>query len=72
MPRIWRLKVAYAIASLLWVGYWFWRLLAPHIAGGIPISIGTLFCMLLFVSVPAFGYVLLFKLFPLADRFLRR
>ncbi len=35
-------------------------------------SSGTLFCLLLFVSVPAIGYVLLFMLFPLAGRFLKR
>lgn len=72
MLRIQRLKLAYALASLLWVAYSFFELLAPHIADRIPISVGTLYCLLLFVSVPAFGYVLLFRLFPLAGRFLRR
>lgn len=72
MLRIGRLKLAYALASLLWVAYSYSRLLTPHIAGHIPIAMGTVFCMLLFVSIPAFGYVLLFRLFPTAGRFLRR
>ena len=72
MFRIQRLKVLYALASLLWTGYCSVRLLASHVADHIPISSGTLYCLLLFVSVPAFGYVLLFKLFPLAGRLLRR
>lgn len=70
--RVGHLKLLYAFAGLFWVGYSFFELLAPHVADRIPISIGTLYCLLLFVSVPAFGYVLLFKLFPLAGRFLRR
>jgi hypothetical protein len=72
MLRIERLKVVYALAGLLWTAYCSVRLLAPHFADHIPISSGTLYCLLLFVSVPAFGYVLLFKLFPLAGRLLRR
>ena len=72
MTRIQRLKILYALASLLWTGYLSVRLLAYHVTGHIPISSGTVFCLLLFVSVPAVGYVLLFKMFPLAGRFLRR
>jgi hypothetical protein len=72
MFRIQRLKVLYALASLLWTGYYSVRLLAPHFMEHIPISSGTLLCLVLFVSVPAFGYVLLFKLFPLAGRRLKR
>jgi hypothetical protein len=72
MFRIQRLKVLYALAGLLWTGYYSVRLLAPHLADHIPISSGTLYCLLLFVSVPALGYVLLFKLSPLAGRLLRR
>jgi len=48
------------------------KLLATHIVDRIPISSGTLFCLLLFVSIPAFGYVLLFIVFPRAGRSLRR
>jgi len=69
--RIQRLKLLYALAGLLWTGYWFERVLAAHVADRTPISGGTLMCLLLFVAVPAFGYVLLFKLFPLAGRFRR-
>jgi hypothetical protein len=72
MSRLQGLKLLYALASLLWTGYWSVRLLTAHVTGHIPISSGTLFCLLLFVSVPALGYVLLFKLFPSASRFLRR
>ena len=72
LMRVRRLKLLYALASLLWTVYSFFELLTPHIANHIPISSGTLFCMLLFVSVPAIGYVLLFMLFPRAGRFLRR
>jgi bacteriorhodopsin len=70
--RVRHLKLLYALAGLLWTGYCSVELLAPHITGHVPITSGTLFCLLLFVSVPAFGYVLLFLLFPLAGRFLRR
>ena len=72
MSRIWRLKLLYALAGLVWAGYGSEKLLAPHVADNIPISSGTLYCLLLFISVPVFGYLLLFKLFPLAGRFLRR
>jgi len=70
--RIRYLKLLYALASLLWTGYYSVGLLAHHIADHIPISTGTLLCLLLFVSVPAVGYVLLFLLFPRAGRSLRR
>jgi hypothetical protein len=66
------LKRMYALASLLWTGGLSVWLLARHIADHIPITSGTLFCLLLFVSVPAVGYILLFTLFPKAIRFLRR
>jgi hypothetical protein len=66
-----RLKLLYVVAGLLLAGYWSERLIAVHLTEGIPISSGTIFCLALFVSVPAFGYVVLFKLFPLAGRFLR-
>jgi len=66
------LKRLYALASLLWTGGLSAWLLAPHIADRIPITSGTLYCLLLFVSVPAVGYFLLFMLFPRAIRFLRR
>ncbi len=72
MLRIRRLKLAYGVVSLLWVGWSFFELLAPHIADRIPFSLGTLYCMLLFVSVPALGYLLIFKVFPWAGRSLRR
>ncbi len=72
MFRIQHLKVLYVLASLLWSGSWSVRLLASHVSDHVPISTGTLFCLLLFVSIPALGYVLLFKLFPLAGRLLRR
>jgi hypothetical protein len=66
------LKGLYALASLLWTaGLSVW-LLASHVTDRSPITSGTLFCLLLFVSVPAIGYVLLFTLFPRAIRFLRR
>ena len=73
--RVRRLKFLYGLASLLWTwtGYLSEKLLAGfRIADRIPIRTGTLFCLLLFVSVPAIGYVLLFRLFPKAGRFLRR
>ena len=66
------LKRLYALASLLWAGGLSVWLLARHIADRVPITSGTLFCLLLFASVPAVGYVLLFMLFPRALRFLRR
>ena len=69
--RVRHLRLLYALASLLWTGYWSAELLAAHIADRIAISTGTLFCLLLFVCVPAVGYVLLFKLFPLAGPLLR-
>ncbi len=73
MSRLQGLKLLYALAGLLWTGYWSVNLLSAHATEHVPISTGTLLCLLLFVSVPALGYVLLFKLFPLASRrFLRR
>ncbi|HXP83839.1 MAG TPA: hypothetical protein VN841_03930 [Bryobacteraceae bacterium] len=72
MFRIQRLKLLYALAGLLFAGYCTAELLTAHIANHTPISSGTLYCLLLFVSVPAFGYILLFRLFPSAARFLRR
>jgi hypothetical protein len=69
--RVRRLKLLYALASLLFAGYYSVGLLARHIADRVPISSGTLFCLLLFVSIPAVGYVLLFILFPRAGRLLR-
>ena len=72
MPGIRRLKFAYALTSLLWVGYWSFQLLTRHIADRIPISSGGLYCLLLFVTIPACGYALLFKAFPWAGRALRR
>jgi hypothetical protein len=70
--RVRQIKLLYALASLLWLIYSSVQLLAPHITNRIPISSGTLLCLLLFVSIPAFGYALLFMLFPRAGRFLRR
>jgi hypothetical protein len=69
--RVRHLKLLYALASLLWTGYVSVELLAHHIAVRIPISSGTLSCLLLFVFIPAFGYVLLFILFPWAGRYRR-
>ena len=66
------LKVLYALASLLWAGYYSYGLLAYHTANHVPFSLGTLLCLVLFVSVPSVGYLLLFKLFPLAGRLVRR
>jgi hypothetical protein len=70
--RVRLLKLLYALASLLWTGYSSMQLLARHITDHVPITSGTVFCLLLFVSIPAFGYVLLFILFPLAGRRLRQ
>jgi bacteriorhodopsin len=72
MFRIRHFKLLYAFGTVLWLGYSFFKLLAPHIADHTPISSGTLFCLLLFVSIPAFGYFLLFTLFPRAGRALKR
>ena len=72
MLRIQYLKILYALAGLLWAGNWSWKLLAYHLSDRVPISLGTVLCLLLFVSVPAFGYVVLFRLFPLAGRLLKR
>ena len=66
------LKLLYAMASLLWTGYYSVELLARHITDRTPITSGTLLCLLLFVSVPAIGYAILFILFPRAGRYLRR
>jgi hypothetical protein len=66
------LKLLYALVSLLGAGYWSVKLLAYHVADRIPISSGTVFCLLLFVAIPASGYVLLFILFPYLLRLNRR
>ena len=70
--RLRHLKFLYALAGLLWIGYSSEKLLGAHVANRTPISIGTLFCLILFVSIPVLGYALLFKLFPLAGRYLNR
>jgi hypothetical protein len=70
--RVRRLKLLYALAGLIFTGYCSVKLLAVHIADHVPISIGTLFCLLLFISIPALGYVLLFMVVPRAGRLLRR
>jgi hypothetical protein len=67
-----RLKLVYALIALLWAGYWSMELLTKHNTDRIPFSGGTALCLLLFIAIPALGYALLFKLFPLAGRFLRR
>ena len=67
-----RFKILYALTGLLWAGYWTVKLLAYHISSHVPISSGTLLCLLLFASIPCFGYILLFKVFPWAGRTLRR
>ncbi len=67
-----RLKLLYALAGLLFAGYYSAALIRYHITEHVPMSSGTLFCLLLFVSVPAIGYVLLFMFFPLAGRFRKR
>jgi hypothetical protein len=68
--RLWKLLCA--LAGSLFAGYYSVELLAHHVADHIPISTGTLLCLLLFVSVPTIGYVLLFMPFPRAGRLLKR
>ncbi len=70
--RVRYLKLLYTLGGLLWTGYWSANLLAYHITDRVPVSSGTVFCLLLFVSIPAFGYVLLFTLIPWTSRSLRR
>jgi hypothetical protein len=67
-----RLKLLYLLVGLLFTGYYSVGLIRYHLTEHIPMSGGTLFCLLLFVSVPAVGYAVLFTLVPLAGRFLRR
>ena len=67
-----QLKLLYALAGLVFTAYCSVKLLAVHVADHIPISIGTMFCLLLFVSIPVIGYFLLFMLLPRAGRLLRR
>ena len=66
------LKLLYALVGLLWAGYWSVELLAYHVADRIPISSGTLLCLVLFVAIPVSGYVLLFILIPYLLRLNRR
>jgi len=72
MPTIRILKILYVLAGTLWTAYWSTFLLHDHVKTHTPLSLGTLYCLLLFVTVPTLGYVLLFKLFPLANRRFRR
>ncbi len=72
LMRIQRLKLLYALAGLLFAGYYSAGLIRYHLAEHVPMSMATLFCLVLFVSIPAIGYVFLFMLFPLAGRLLRR
>jgi hypothetical protein len=66
------LKVLYALTGILWAGYWSENLIAAHLTDHIPFSTGSFECLMLFVSIPAIGYVLLFKVLPLTGRLLRR
>jgi hypothetical protein len=66
------LKILCVGAGVLWAGYWSANLLADHITKHVPPTTGTVFCLVLFASVPALAYVLLFKLFPLASRLVKR
>jgi hypothetical protein len=66
--RVGHLKLLYTLAGLLWTGYWSVELLAYHIVNRMRISSGTLLCLLLFIAIPVFGYVLLFTLFPYLQR----
>jgi hypothetical protein len=68
MSRLRGLKIFYVLAGVLLSGYWSVHLLAYHVTEHIPVSSGTLYCLILFAGVPTLGYVLLFKLFPLASR----
>jgi hypothetical protein len=72
MLTIRNLKILCVLAGLLWAGYWSANLLSYHITNHVPLSTGTLFCLLLFAAVPALAYILLFKLFPLASRLVKR
>jgi hypothetical protein len=58
--------------SLLWSGYLSVQLVAYHVTERIPVSRGTLFCLLLFVAIPTAGYVLLFVLSPYVSRLTRK
>jgi hypothetical protein len=68
MSTLGRLKLLYVLAGMLVAGYWSVQLLAYHVTEHVPVSSGTFYCLLLFAGVPALGYVLIFKLFPLAGR----
>ena len=70
--RVRHLKFLYALAGLIWTGYWWEKLLSAHVADHVPISKGMLICLVLFVLIPAIGYGLLFTVFPWAARFRRR
>ena len=71
MPTLRILKILYVLAGTLLAGYWTFFLLHEHVKTHTPLSLGTLYCLLLFVTVPTLGYLLLFKLFPQATRRLR-
>jgi hypothetical protein len=72
MFRLQHLKILYVLLGVIFAGYWSENLVAFHLREHTPLSTGAILCLLLFVAVPTLGYGLLFKLFPLAGRFLRR
>ena len=72
MPSVRLLKVVYAAVSFTWVTYWTFRLLAVPAADRNPNPMGLVYCLLLFIAIPTFGYFVLFRFVPWATRSLRR
>ena len=73
MPNIRRLKLLYAAASVSWLVYMLFKLLAIPSADRNPNPSALVYCLLLVVALPAVvGYFLLFTVVPLVGRTLRR
>ena len=69
MSRVGYLKLAYAVAYAFWLMYIVDRFYFVQIAAHNRIAVA---CLLLFGIPPAFGYILLFRVFPRGGRTLIR
>ena len=73
MPHVRNLKLLYAIATALWLGYCAIKFFAFRGVDHNPNLSGAVYCLLLIGVAPAaFGYFLLFAVLPWAGRSLRR
>ena len=72
MPHLRQLKLLYAVAYAVWLGYIAIKLFAGPSADHNPNLSGAIYCFLLLGGIPALGYILLFMVLPWVARSFRR